>query len=53
MDASRRIVSDADILLPVWDGQPARAWGGTADVVAYAREGNVPVVIIWPPGAHR
>jgi hypothetical protein len=53
MDASRRIVDDADELVAVWDGQPARAWGGTADVVAYAYERNVPVVVIWPQGAHR
>jgi hypothetical protein len=52
MDASRRIVDDADELVAVWDGQPARAWGGTADVVAYARQRNVPVTVIWPPGAH-
>jgi len=37
----------------VWDGQPARAYGGTADVVAYAREHGTPVRVIWPPGAER
>jgi len=31
----------------VWDGKPARAYGGTADVVAYAREQGTPVRVIW------
>ncbi len=35
------------------DGEPARAFGGTADVVAYAREICRPVTIIWPDGATR
>lgn len=37
----------------VWDGQAARAYGGTADVVAYAREHGTPVQVIWPHGAER
>jgi hypothetical protein len=28
----------ASELLAVWDGQPARGYGGTADVVAHARD---------------
>lgn len=28
----------ADELYAVWDGKPARSYGGTADVAAYARE---------------
>jgi hypothetical protein len=32
---------------------PARSFGGTADVVAYAREHGTPVRVIWPDGAHR
>lgn len=53
MDASMFMVSKADRLFAVWDGQPARSYGGTADVVAYARDKGVPVTVIWPPGAHR
>ena len=37
----------------MWDGKPARSYGGTADVVAYARERGTPVRVIWPDGAHR
>jgi hypothetical protein len=53
MAASRYIVDHADQLIAIWDGQPARAYGGTADVVAYARERGVPVTVVWPAGASR
>ena len=53
MDASRFMVDHADHLIAVWDGQPARAYGGTADVVQYARDKNVPVSVVWPDGASR
>ena len=53
MAASELMVRMADRLFAVWDGQPARAFGGTADVVAYARQRAIPVTIIWPPGAQR
>lgn len=43
----------ADQLIVVWDGQPARGYGGTADVVAYADRVGVPVRIVWPEGATR
>ena len=35
------------------DGKPARSYGGTADVVTYAREPGAPVCVIWPDGAQR
>jgi hypothetical protein len=53
MAASELMVDIADELYAVWDGQPARAYGGTADVVAYAREHGTPVRVIWPQGAQR
>jgi hypothetical protein len=53
MEASTAMVDQADELYAVWDGQPARAYGGTADVVAYAREHGMPVRVIWPNGAQR
>ena len=53
MAASKLMVDDADELYAVWDGQPARGYGGTADVVAYAREHGTPVRVIWPEGAQR
>jgi hypothetical protein len=53
MAGGRAIVDRSDLLLAVWDGAPARGYGGTADVVAYARERRVPVMVIWPEGASR
>jgi hypothetical protein len=53
MHASEEMLKRADVVFAVWDGQPPRAWGGTADVVAEARKEGLPVVVIWPPGATR
>ncbi|WP_214324570.1 hypothetical protein [Nonomuraea sediminis] len=53
MQASSRMLDDADELFAVWDGQPARGYGGTADVVTEARKRGVPVRVIWPEGALR
>src|SRR6266581_2645784 len=53
MAASKLMVDEADELYAVWDGKPARAYGGTADVVAYAHNHEVPVQVIWPDGAER
>jgi hypothetical protein len=38
MDAGRVVVDRSSVLVAAWDGQPSRGLGGTADVVAYARE---------------
>ncbi|MGH8901880.1 MAG: hypothetical protein ACRDYA_09415 [Egibacteraceae bacterium] len=51
--AGRFVVEASDVLVAVWDGEPARGLGGTADVVRYAHELGVPVEIVWPPGASR
>jgi hypothetical protein len=53
MEASERMIEHADALVAVWDGQPARGYGGTADVVAAARERGLPVTVVWPDGAER
>jgi hypothetical protein len=53
MAASKLMVDQADELYAVWDGEPARAYGGTADVVTYARQHGTPVRVIWPDGAQR
>ena len=53
MDGGRAVVDRSSVLMAVWDGQPARGFGGTADVVAYARQRGVPVTVIWPEGAIR
>jgi hypothetical protein len=53
MAASQLMIDTADELYAVWDGQPARGYGGTADVVAYARGRGKRVSVIWPLGAQR
>ncbi len=53
MAASQAMLARADRLYAVWDGQPARGYGGTADVVAEAHKRDVPVTVIWPQGASR
>jgi hypothetical protein len=39
-------VNECDVLLVLWDGEPARGKGGTADVIAYARELGKPLVLV-------
>jgi len=46
LDCGMETVSGADVLLAVWDGQPARGKGGTADVVEYARALGKPLIVI-------
>jgi hypothetical protein len=47
------VVDGCERLVAVWDGQPARGIGGTADIVSYARQKGVPVAVLWPEGATR
>ncbi|MGH7468518.1 MAG: hypothetical protein ACRENP_11210 [Longimicrobiales bacterium] len=42
--AGQYILDHGDVLLAVWDGQPGRGRGGTADVVAAARARGTPLV---------
>ena len=53
MAACRLMVDEADELYAVWDSKPPRAYGGTADVVAYARNHDIPIEVIWPSNATR
>jgi hypothetical protein len=53
MAASVHMLEDADLLFAVWDGKPARSYGGTADVVDHARRKGTPVTVIWPEGVVR
>jgi hypothetical protein len=47
------IVDHADALVAVWDGQPAKGFGGTADIVDYARQKGKPVTVVWKEGVVR
>jgi hypothetical protein len=46
LDCGMETVNGSDVLLAVWDGEPARGKGGTADVVEYAKSIGKPVIII-------
>ncbi len=41
------VVERCELLLAVWDGEPARGLGGTADVVAYAGAIARPIERVW------
>lgn len=53
MAASLAMLDRVDLLVAVWDGKPARGYGGTADVVDEARRHGIDVVVVWPAGAAR
>ena len=46
--AGRRVVECADVMVAVWDGRPETGRGGTADIVAYAVQRQVPLFVIDP-----
>jgi hypothetical protein len=48
--AGRWVVEHSDVLLALWDGAPSQGGGGTADIVAYARERELPVYWIRTNG---
>lgn len=52
-DANAAMLAGCDLLVAVWDGQPAADRGGTAAVVAQAHTLGLPVLVVWPDGARR
>lgn len=48
--ASRYLVDHCDVLIAVWDGSTS---SGTADAVAYARDRDRQIIVVWPDGAER
>lgn len=48
--AGKIVLAQADILIAVWDGQPAQGRGGTAHIVAEAVARDIPVIQIDPQG---
>lgn len=46
--AGTKIVDEADYMIAVWDGRPARGRGGTGDIVEYASAQGVPLTHINP-----
>jgi hypothetical protein len=53
MAAGQHVVETSDLIVAVWDREPARGHGGTADIVENARACDRQVEVIWPPGASR
>lgn len=47
-EAGKKIVNLSDMLIAVWDGQPAKGLGGTGDIVKYALSLKKRVVHINP-----
>lgn len=50
LDAGHRVVDLSNFIIAVWDGEPAKGKGGTADIVRYAKEHRTEVQIVWPSG---
>lgn len=44
--AGEAVVAGVDVLVAVWDGAPARGPGGTAEIVATARDAGREVIVI-------
>lgn len=53
MAAGKQVLDGVDAMVAVWDGGPSGGHGGTADVVAAARERGLPVAVVWPEHAAR
>lgn len=45
--AGEYVVDHCDVLIAVWDGDPSRGRGGTAEIVKYALEQKRPVIRVW------
>ncbi len=48
LEAGRYIVDHSDVIIAIWDQLPPQGKGGTADIVAYAREQKRTVRVINP-----
>lgn len=42
--AGRYVVDRCEVLIALWDGEASRGRGGTAEIVAYARDAGVPIL---------
>lgn len=49
--AGRVVLTQCDLLLAVWDGDPQKGRGGAAQIVAEAVAHGVPVVVVHPDAA--
>jgi hypothetical protein len=44
--SGRAVVEGCEVLLALWDGAPSRGRGGTAEIVAFARERGREAVVV-------
>ena len=51
--AGMYILDHSDVLIAVWDGEPARGIGGTAEIVAEARRRGMPLAWVQVAGGER
>jgi hypothetical protein len=50
--AGQEVVKRCDVLIALWDGQPSRGRGGTAEIIAYARQEGRPLVWVHTTPPH-
>jgi hypothetical protein len=48
LNVGRLVLSQSDVLIAIWDGQPAKGRGGTAEIVAEALVQRTPVIWLKP-----
>ena len=48
----RYVVDHCDVLIGLWDGEPSRGQGGTAEIMCYARRRGVPLIWIDTKAPH-
>ncbi|MFL5385405.1 MAG: hypothetical protein ACJ8GN_23030 [Longimicrobiaceae bacterium] len=53
LEAGRVVLRNSDLLIAVWDGEPLRGVGGTAQIVSEAMLLEIPIVRIDPAFPHR
>jgi hypothetical protein len=46
-EVGRYVVDHCDVLIAVWNGEPANGHGGTAEIVQYAKEQRRPILLVW------
>lgn len=46
-EAGKRVIKHCDVLIAIWDGAEAQGKGGTAEIVALAREREMPLIWIY------
>ena len=51
-EAGRYLLDRSDVVIALWDGQPSRGVGGTAEIVAEARARGLPLFCIRPSGSY-